>query len=174
MSSEAAERVAARIHELEAASEQTLPAGQPYVLRLDGVAFRNYTTDMAKPFDPYFTRAMILTAQDLMYRCAARSAYCQSDEISLLFEAETSPTHIIYAGRVQKIVSVMAALAAARFNYHIGKMAHRWHELPKVRDRILSGSALFDARVFSSPTDIMAGEGTALILWYLYIRLYLS
>lgn len=160
MASEQAELVAKRVQSLQAVYEMTLPANQPYVMRLDGVAFRNYTDGMVKPFDAHFTRAMLLTTRDLMERCAARTAYCQSDEISLLFAPEASPQQILYGGRVQKMVSVLAALAAARFNWHISRM--KWpHEVygTTLRERIHTGSALFDARIFSAPDDIMAGEG---------------
>lgn len=152
--------VAKRVQSLQAIYEMTLPANQPYVVRLDGVAFRNYTDGMVKPFDARFTRAMLLTTRDLMERCAARTAYCQSDEVSLLFAPEASPQQILYGGRVQKIASVLAALAAARFNWHVGRMS--WpHGACGValRERIRAGTALFDARVFSAPDDIMAGEG---------------
>lgn len=42
----------ARIKGWEAASETAMPPDRPFVIRLDGVAFRNYTKGMTKPFDP--------------------------------------------------------------------------------------------------------------------------
>lgn len=153
-----AEKMAERIISLQALYEQTIPAEQPYVLRLDGVAFKTFTAGMVKPFDRRLTRAMLLTTRDLMERCAARTAYCQSDEISLLFAPEPVVEQIMYAGRVQKLVSVMASCAAARFNYHLARM--EWTDVEKpVQQRVLSQTALFDARVFSCPDDIMASEG---------------
>lgn len=153
-----AEEMAHRIQALQTVYEPTLPANQPYVLRLDGVAFRNYTAGMRKPFDPRLTRAMNLTTRDLMERCAARTGYCQSDEISLVFAPETTPMQIMYAGRVQKIASVMASWAAARFNWHISQVD--WSDVDEmVRRRAASGLAVFDARVFATPDDIMAAEG---------------
>lgn len=158
-----AEAVAERVHFLQSAYEMTLPANQPYIVRLDGVAFRNFTSGIIKPFDARLTRAMILTTRDLLVHCAARTAYCQSDEISLVFAGEPTTQSIVYAGRVQKIVSVMAAWAAARFNWHIGKM--NWNEPEveeKVKERMGTSNAVFDARVFSAPTDMMAAEGNSM------------
>lgn len=41
----------AEIKSWEAASETVMPSDRPFVIRLDGVAFRNYTKGMTKPFD---------------------------------------------------------------------------------------------------------------------------
>lgn len=154
-----AERVAIRMKQLQDVYEMTLPAQQPYVLRLDGVAFRQYTQTMVKPFDGRFTRAMMLTTRDLLERCAARLAYCQSDEVSLLFAAEPSSCQIIYGGRVQKMASVMASLAAARFNHHIRLMDWKRDEGRETVSSIVpEDRACFDARVFSAPSEELAAE----------------
>lgn len=153
-----AEQVERRIKTLQDEYERTLPAERPYVIRLDGVAFRSYTAGMKKPFDARLTRAMQLTTRDLMERCAARTGYCQSDEITLVFAPEATPLQIIYGGRVQKMVSVMASWAAARFNHHIGRMD--WLDVEEgQREKVWSAQAVFDARVFHTPDDIMAAEG---------------
>lgn len=158
-----AEALAQRIQTLQLEYEQTLPAHQPYVIRLDGVAFRNYTSGLHKPFDARFTLAMQLTTRDLMERCAARTGYCQSDEISLVFAPETTPMQIIYAGRVQKIASVMASWAAARFNWHMGRAD--WSSVDEiVRKRIHAGMGVFDARVFATIDDVMAAEGMRIMI----------
>lgn len=157
-----AEKMAERMRELQSRYEMSLAANQPYVLRLDGVAFRNYTDGMVKPFDARLTRAMLLTTRDLMERCAALTAFCQSDEISLVFGPSPSPDQILYAGRVQKIASVMASLAAARFNFYIARSD--WTQPPVASHavrRTERSTAVFDARVFSVPDDVMAMEGTS-------------
>lgn len=155
-----ADAVAARIQSLQSAYELSLPADQPYIVRLDGVAFRTYTAGMVKPFDARLTHAMMLTTRDLLAKCSARSAFCQSDEISLVFAGEPMTRNIVYAGRVQKIASIMAGWAAARFNLHISKMDWNQDDVgTKVKERVVSSSAVFDARVFSAPTDMMAADG---------------
>ena len=151
-----AEQVAIRIKELQKRYEMRLPAMHPFVLRLDGVAFRTFTAGMNKPFDARLTRAMLLTTRDLVEKSGARTGFCQSDEISLVF-APLPTAQYLYAGRVQKIVSVMTAFATARFNLHIKKM--NWNDANEsVKERIADSSALFDARIFSTPNDIMAAE----------------
>lgn len=151
--------LAARFKALERGYCPSLPAGCPYAVRLDGVSFKRFTAGMQKPFDPRLTRAMLLTARDLMERCAARTAFCQSDEITLVFAGEPLQSQIMYAGRVSKIVSVTAALATARFNHHIARLP--W-DSPQTRDLACSGSALFDARAFALPDD-QAAMG---LLWW--------
>lgn len=141
-------RLAAKIKALEAAYSQVLPACQPFVVRLDGVAFKTYTGGMEKPFDARFTRAMTLTARDMLDRTGARTAFCQSDEITLVFGAENE---MLYGGRVTKIESVLASMAGVRFNHHIARIIDPPNEA-------CEGTAFFDARVFSVPDAVTAME----------------
>lgn len=151
--------MAERIKALEAAWSSSLPAGQPFVVRLDGVAFKTLTAGMAKPFDPRFTQAMMLTARDLMDRSAARLGFCQSDEITLVFGPEGSALNIMYSGRTMKVASVLASIAAARFNHHLGAFGEGdWARDPRAVDceawrKARSGAAFFDARVFAVPDE---------------------
>ncbi|KAJ3055654.1 hypothetical protein HK102_011308, partial [Quaeritorhiza haematococci] len=65
-------------------------------------------------------------------------------------------THI-YNGRVQKLISVTASYASARLNYYLSQ--HTWSDLdPKVRDRVLSHVAHYDARVVPCPSNKEAME----------------
>lgn len=105
--------------EMERKYDLSLPAMEPFVVRLDGVAFRNYTSSMQKPFDKNLTKAIILTARDLIQRFNPLTVYYQSDEISLIFGPSTSQGTVIYGGRIQKISSVIASVATASFNHHI-------------------------------------------------------
>ncbi|TPX31146.1 hypothetical protein SmJEL517_g05461 [Synchytrium microbalum] len=66
-----------------------------------------------------------------------------------------APTHA-YSGRIQKLASVTASYAAARFNHHLA--SHTYTDLaPQVSERLHSGTAYFDARVIpcTSPKDAM-------------------
>lgn len=148
--------LATKIKALEAAYAQALPSCRPYVVRLDGVAFKNFTSGMEKPFDPRFTRAMILTARDLLDRSGARTAFCQSDEITLVFGAEDVSNEMLYGGRVTKIQSVLASMAGVRFNHHISRITKWPNEL--VAKKVSDGGAFFDARVISVPDAITAME----------------
>lgn len=154
-----AEAIATRTKQLEEPWEMTLPSGQPYLIRLDGVAFRTFTEGLKKPFDARLTRAMILTTRDLLERCMARLAYCQSDEISLLFAPEPTPNQIVYGGRNLKIASVFASMASARFTMHMRRMDWEGEPVPeRTMKRILNHEAWFDGRVFSAPSECMAME----------------
>jgi hypothetical protein len=117
-----------------------LPRRSYFILRVDGRAFSSYTQKCAKPFDRQFMQDMDETAK---YLCAeiqgAKMAFVQSDEISIVFtDFDTPETHLMFNGNIQKIVSVTASLAAAKFN----------------QLRPDGGLAGFDARVFSVPLRV--------------------
>jgi len=94
---------------------------RPVVVRLDGHCFRTYTRGFRRPYDVRIHRAMTGTAADLIERFGAVTAYTESDEISLLFapHTEEAPSALPFNGRVQKVVSVLAGYASARFNLHM-------------------------------------------------------
>jgi len=81
-------------------------------------------------------------------------AYTESDEISLIFPPSQGDTQSLpFSGRVQKIVSVAAGYASARFNRH---MAAQSFELPgeaPLAERVSRAEAHFDARLFSLPDE---------------------
>lgn len=106
------------------------------VIRLDGRAFHTYTRGLERPFDLRFHEDLVATAA---YLCAhvtnSRLAYVQSDEVSLVLSDRDGPsTQAWFDGNLQKVVSVAASLATARFNeLRPGKLA------------------VFDARAFTLP-----------------------
>ena len=93
------------------------------------------------------------TTIDLVSRFGATTGFCQSDEITLISPPATfnDPKNMIFHGRVQKIASVVASSAAARFNHHF--QSH----IPDPGD-----TACFDARVFSVSSWLEAAE---VIIW---------
>lgn len=142
-----------KIKGLEAAFEQHLKPNLPFVVRLDGCNFKAFTSRLKKPFDHSITKALQDTTIDLMSRFEATTGFCQSDEITLISPPATfdDPKNMLYHGRVQKIASVIASFAAARFNHHF-----RSH-IPDPAD-----TACFDARVFSVSSWL---EATEVIIW---------
>jgi tRNA(His) 5'-end guanylyltransferase len=106
------------------------------VVRLDGRAFHTYTRDLERPFDERFHDDLVATATFLCEQVqGARLAYVQSDEVSLvLSDRESLTTQAWFDGNLQKVVSVAASLATARFN--------------ELRPGQL---ATFDARAFTVP-----------------------
>lgn len=137
-----------RMKELEMmeAGRRVMP-GLPIMARLDGKNFHSFTRGMIRPYTPSMSQAMIETARYLVEKTQANFAYTQSDEISLGFWYDDPKTQPMFDGRIQKLTSVLAAMATAKFNQEVmERMPARWHRLP-----------VFDARVFNLPSlDAMA------------------
>lgn len=128
-------------------SERRLDPRLPIMIRLDGRSFHTFTRGMERPFFLPMSQAMIETARYLVKETHACFAYTQSDEISLGYWNEGPQSQIMFDGRVQKLTSVIAAMATAKFNQETAlRMPQKSHLLP-----------VFDARVFSMPSlDEMA------------------
>lgn len=119
-----------------------LPRRTYTIIRVDGKAFHTLTRSAARPYDVQFVQAMDETAEYMCKEIAGSvMAYVQSDEISILLTDFAKPlTEAWFDGNIQKMVSVSAALATARFNqtnFMIGRA-----ERPM---------ATFDSRVFTIP-----------------------
>lgn len=90
-----------------------------YVLcRIDGRSFHSYLKGCVRPFDNGVIEDMDATA---IYLCEnvqnAKLGYVQSDEITLLLcDFETYGTSQFFDGNIQKISSIVASMATARFN----------------------------------------------------------
>lgn len=104
--------------ELEKEYRTYLPKKSYAVLRVDGKGFSKYTKGLEKPFDQKFTIDMQDTAKYLAENIdGALFAYTQSDEISVVFsDLSGENTEWWLGGQVQKLVSITAALATAKFN----------------------------------------------------------
>mmetsp|Transcript_10074 Transcript_10074/g.30898 ORF Transcript_10074/g.30898 Transcript_10074/m.30898 type:complete len:285 (-) Transcript_10074:966-1820(-) len=129
---------------------------RPCVIRLDGHCFHTFTRGFRRPYDERIHRAMVATATDLLERFGAATAYTESDEISLLFPPSQPDTPSLpFNGRVQKVVSVTAGYASARFNKHISAQSFEAPADAVLVERIMRSEAHFDARVFA-----LTDEGT--------------
>lgn len=111
--------IATRMKEnYENRSKQFLTRRTPTIIRLDGKAFHTYTKGLDKPFDEGLMEDMQLTTAFLCKEIqGVKCGYTQSDEISLLlvdYDKLTSNAWFDY--NVQKMVSVAASLATAKFN----------------------------------------------------------
>lgn len=139
-----------RMKEYEAAeTARRLDPHLPIYARIDGRAFSNFTRGMERPFDLRMTNAMVETTKHLVHESHARIGYTQSDEIGLVWLAESPESDIFFSGKVQKMVSVLASLAAAKF----ASVCPAGFE-----DRLPH----FDARVFQLPDKI---EAANVFLW---------
>jgi tRNA(His) guanylyltransferase len=96
----------------------SLPRRTYTIIRIDGKAFHTYTRGLKRPFDVGLIEDMDDTA---CYLCkniqGAKFGFVQSDEISILMtDFELLTTDAWFDGNIQKIVSVAASMATAKFN----------------------------------------------------------
>lgn len=136
-----------KLFEGQEASRRLLP-GLPVLARLDGRAFHTFCRGLAKPYDERMSLAMIETTKYLVEKTNASVGYTQSDEISLAFPNLSASQTIFFEGKVQKICSVLASMAAAKFNQEVAfRIPDKARELP-----------VFDARVWAVPSLEIAAE----------------
>jgi tRNA(His) 5'-end guanylyltransferase len=116
-----------------------LPRRTYSIIRIDGKSFHTYTRGLKKPFDEKLINDMDETAKYLCENIqGTKFAFVQSDEISLLLtDFDNLQTSAWFDGNIQKITSISASLATAKFN--------------ELRPNKI---ALFDSRVFTIPSNI--------------------
>lgn len=138
-------------------ASRVLPGDLPIYARIDGRSFSGFTRGMRRPFDARMSAAMIGTAKRLVQDTHARIGYTQSDEISLVWLADAPGSEPLFGGKVHKLTSVLASLAAATFQYEI-----RQHFDEADASLLCCALPHFDCRVFSLPSKI---EATNALLW---------
>lgn len=134
-------------------TDRLIDPERPLVTRLDGRAFSTFTRGMNKPFDAQMSNIMRAVTTHLIEQTGARIGYTQSDEITLVFERETPESEPIFGGRVFKIISVLAAVASAKFTLLAAKA---WPE------RVARIVPSFDCRAFSVPSR---AEAVNALIW---------
>lgn len=117
--------------------------GLPLLARLDGRAFHTFTRGLRRPYEHGMSMAMIETARHLVRELIAVVGYTQSDEITLAwYEPSQSLTDYLFDGRYQKLASVLAGMASARFVKLVAEhLPGKASETPH-----------FDCRVWQVPT----------------------
>ena len=105
-----------RMKRYEFGFRQHLPRRSYTLMRLDGRAFHTYLKDAEKPFDKGFVADMDVVAVTLCLEIqGAQFAYTQSDEISILVtDFQSLQSEPWFGGRLDKMVSISAALASAQ------------------------------------------------------------
>lgn len=117
--------------------------GLPLLARLDGRAFHSFTRGLNRPYDTGMSSAMIETTRYLVEKTVASVGYTQSDEITLTwFIPSGAASEYMFDGRFQKLTSVLAGMASARFN----KLLQEY--IPSK----VSQTPHFDCRVWQVPT----------------------
>lgn len=124
----------------------------PIYARIDGRGFSRFTRRMERPFDRRMTRCMIETTKHLIDKTNAAIGYAQSDEISLVWEPVYGESDRFFSSKIQKMCSVLASMAAARFAVeYAGEFGEISRDFPH-----------FDCRVISLPSKT---EATNMLLW---------
>ena len=132
------------------------------IIRIDGKAFHTYTKGLKRPFDEGLMEDMNKTTEFLCQNIqGAKFGYVQSDEISILItDYDDMSRHAWFDGNLQKMASIAASLATAKFNQlRMARFCRNEGIEPKYReDSYISNSqigdfklAMFDARVFQIP-----------------------
>ncbi len=134
-----------------------LPRRTFTIIRIDGKAFHTYTKGLQRPFDQGLIEDMNATTAYLCKNIqGVKFGYVQSDEISLvLTDFDDLGTHAWFDNNLQKMVSVAASMATAKFNQL--RMARATWEgndiegMLDVDDIQNFKLAMFDARAFQIP-----------------------
>ncbi len=133
-----------------------LPRRTFTIIRIDGKAFHTYTKGLKRPFDDSLIEDMNATTAYLCKNIqGAKFGYVQSDEISIvLTDFDDLQTHAWFDNNLQKMVSVAASMATAKFNQlRMYRAARAREEVKRLHydDIEKFKMAEFDARVFQIP-----------------------
>ncbi|MEM2896406.1 MAG: tRNA(His) guanylyltransferase Thg1 family protein [Candidatus Bathyarchaeia archaeon] len=94
----------------------------PLIIRLDGNNFQKLITvcDFEKPFDKNFHEMMIKTARKILTKTSFRASlvHVASDELSFFFSKDFC---LPYKGRVEKLISLLAAYTTSCFQTNLIK-----------------------------------------------------
>lgn len=124
----------------------------PVISRLDGKNFHSFCKGLKRPYDKRLSDLMIDTTKFLVEQTNARCGYTQSDEITLVWLAESFDSEIFFAGKFQKMISVLSAMTSVYFN----------RKLPDFLPEKIQKYPIFDCRVFQVPTE---HEATNCFMW---------
>ena len=132
-------------------------------IRCDGRSFHNYCKHLKRPFDREFMDDMDAVA---VYLCeniqGAKIGFVQSDEISIITSNfDDINTQMFFDGNIQKISSVVASMATARFNQY---RLIRQFDSHVNSDTTIDWSILaeFDCRCWNVPNQL---EAYHTLLW---------
>jgi len=140
-------------------TKQFLTRRMPTIIRLDGKAFHTYTKSLKKPFDEGLIEDMQETTKFLCENIqGCKMGYTQSDEITLvLTDYDNLETSAWFDYSVQKMTSISASLATAKFNQlrlqrEIGsEFDYADNKFLDSKDLVNQSLAFFDSRVFQIP-----------------------
>lgn len=133
----------------------SLPRRTYTIIRIDGKAFHTYTKGLKRPFDEALIQDMDTTTKYLCKNIqGVKLGYVQSDEISLILtDFENRGTDAWFDGNIQKIVSIAASMATAKFNQLRLTRAFKTAGIVWIAEDIEKFKlAEFDARTYTIPS----------------------
>ncbi len=114
----------------------------PIIARIDGKCFSKFTKGLDRPYDEGLIVLMRAVTKHLIEATNACIGYTQSDEITLVIHDDSPHSELPFGGKVQKMTSILASTATAKFN------SLRPQYLPGFKEDTL---AMFDCRCFQVP-----------------------
>jgi len=138
-------------YEMAEGGRRFLPCA-PVCIRLDGRGFSRWTKGLHRPYDERLSGLMVDVTKILVAETNALVGYTQSDEISLVMYEPRGAAETYFGQRIQKTVSMTAAVATAHFN----RLAPE--RLPEKAGKL----AFFDSRAWTMPTLTEAANA---LLW---------
>lgn len=137
---------AARMKSYEQRYSTSLMPMLPILCRIDGRCFSRFTKGLKKPYDPRLMQLMIDTTKFLVEETNARCGYTQSDEITLVWVTASFESEIFFAGKLQKMVSVVGSLATAFFNKNLAdRIPEKGNQMPVFDNRVWQVPTLYEA-----------------------------
>ena len=135
-------------------SRQLMPNCTVYA-RIDGRAFHTFCKGLKKPYSMAFIEGMQEVCKYLVFETGAILGYVQSDEISLGWvDYSKAP----FEGRVQKLESVLASMASAKFVHWIEESKSGGHHVNDGVDKLWDHANIhlptFDCRIFNVPSMV--------------------
>ena len=134
-------------------SRQLMP-NCPVYARIDGRAFHTLCKGLKKPYSMAFIQTMQEVCKYLVEETGAALGYVQSDEISLGW---TDYSKAPFEGRIQKLESVLASMASAKFVQYIEASKSGGLHINDGVDRLWHSTQAhipsFDCRVFNVPNE---------------------
>ena len=140
-----------RMKAYEQAGNSPLLQTLPVLCRIDGKCFHSWTRGLQGPYDGRLSDLMACTTRFLVLETGARVGYTQSDEISLLWQADEFGGETFMGGDRSKIISLTASMATAYFNSGV---------LERMPCR--TQPAMFDSRAWNVPDR---GEVANYFVW---------
>jgi len=146
--------LAKKIKMCERSSEAYIDVNKDCFIRLDGKRFSKFTKGFKTPFDDVLREVMKKTMLRVCNEVQGTvMGYTQSDEITVYFKKMSDESEIMFSGRIQKIVSEMAATASVAFNEYLFEIGEKSDTPEFYRKKYFK--AIFDCRVFNYDDDPM-------------------